>query len=297
MRCKAELARRFFSTNRKAKIMFRIASFLGLVVTLGWVGVCGAQSSPSSGWSPGQAIETSLLFHPIKASEGWVTPPANSPVEDVWLHAADGNRIHAWWLPRAGGQGAILFCHGNAGNLSYWRPEIVALANKLGQSVLIFDYPGYGRSEGKPSEPGCYAAALAAYDWLVQGPRVPPEWITLFGESLGGGVATDSAVRKPHRALVLTKSFTSVPDMARKTLASASASLVRNQFDNLSKIGRVSGPVFIAHGDRDRLIPLSQGQTLFKAAPQPKQFFLLQGCDHNDPYPADFYTALAKFLK
>ena len=85
--------------------------------------------------------------------------------------------------------------------------------------------------------------------------------------------------------------------MARKTLASASASLVRNQFDNLSKIGRCSGPIFIAHGDRDRLIPLSQGQTLFKAAPQPKQFFLLQGCDHNDPYPADFYAGLGQFLK
>jgi fermentation-respiration switch protein FrsA (DUF1100 family) len=279
--------------------MFRIGSSLGLLVTLGWVGVSVGQSSPSSSrWSPGQAIETSLLFHPIKASEGWVTPPANSPVEDVWLKAEDGNRIHAWWLPRAEAQGVILFCHGNAGNLSYWRPEIVALANKLGQSVLIFDYPGYGRSEGKPSESGCYAAALAAYDWLVQSPRVPPEWITIFGESLGGGVATDLAVRKPHRALVLTKTFTSVPDMARKTvLASASASLVRNHFDNLSKIGRCSSPVFIAHGDRDRLIPLSQGQTLFKAAPQPKQFFLLKGCDHNDPYPADFYMALVKFLK
>ena len=175
---------------------------------------------------------------------------------------------------------------------------MASLVNKLGQSVLIFDYPGYGRSEGKPSEPGCYAAADAAYNWLVEAKRIPPEWITLFGESLGGGVATDLAARKPHRALVLTKTFTSVPDMARKTaLASASASLVRNQFDNLAKIGRCSGPIFIAHGDRDRLIPLSQGQRLFQAAPQPKEFFLLKGCDHNDPYPPDFYSALVKFLK
>ncbi len=160
------------------------------------------------------------------------------------------------------------------------------------------DYPGYGRSEGKPSEPGCYAAADAAYNWLVEAKRIPPEWISLCGESLGGGVATGLAARKPHRALVLTKTFTSVPDMARKTaLASASASLVRNQFDNLAKIGRCSGPIFIAHGDRDRLIPLSQGQRLFQAAPQPKEFFLLKGCDHNDPYPPDFYSALVKFLK
>jgi fermentation-respiration switch protein FrsA (DUF1100 family) len=219
-------------------------------------------------------------------------------VEDVWLKAADGNRIHAWWLERYGSQSAIIFCHGNAGNLSYWRPIMVALVNRLGQSVLIFDYPGYGRSEGKPSEPGCYAAADAAYDWLVQTQKIRPERITVFGESLGGGVATELALRKPHRALVLSKTFTSVPDMARKTpLASALASMVHNQFDNLAKIGRCSGPIFIAHGDGDRLIPLSQGQKLFQAAPQPKQFFLLKGCDHNDPYPPDFYSALAKFLR
>jgi fermentation-respiration switch protein FrsA (DUF1100 family) len=276
-----------------------MGNVLALAVAFLWVGVAPAQSSSSSSsWSPGQVLETSLLFHPIKASEGWVAPPASTPLEDVWLHAADAHLIHAWWLPRDGGQGAILFCHGNGGNLSYWRPVIVALANKLGQSVLIFDYPGYGRSEGKPSEPGCYAAADAAYDWLIQSQRVPPEWITVFGESLGGGVATDLAARKPHRALVLTKTFTSVPDMAKKSpLTSASASLVHNQFDNLAKIGRCSGPIFIAHGDRDRLIPLSQGQKLFKAAPQPKEFFLLKGCDHNDPYPPDFYSDLAKFLK
>jgi fermentation-respiration switch protein FrsA (DUF1100 family) len=219
-------------------------------------------------------------------------------LEDVWLKAADGNLIHAWWLPRSGSQGVILFCHGNAGNLSYWTPMMVALTNMLGQSVLIFDYPGYGRSEGKPSERGCYAAADATYNWLVQARQIPPERITIFGESLGGGVATDLATRKPHRALVLTKTFTSVPDMAKKVpLASASASLVHNQFDNLAKIGRCSGPIFIAHGDCDRLIPLAQGQKLFQAAPQPKQFFLLNGCDHNDPYPPEFYSALAKFLK
>jgi len=140
--------------------MFRMGNFIALTVALVSVGVALAQSRPSSSsWSPGQAVETSLLFHPTKASEGWVAPPANSPVEDVWLKAADGNLIHAWWLARSGSQGVILFCHGNAGNLSYWRPAMASLVNKLGQSVLIFDYPGYGRSEGKPSESGCYAAA------------------------------------------------------------------------------------------------------------------------------------------
>jgi fermentation-respiration switch protein FrsA (DUF1100 family) len=227
-----------------------------------------------------------------------MAPPARLQVQDVWLKAADGNRIHAWWFPREGCQRAVLFCHGNGGNLSYWTPTILALMNSLSRSVLIFDYPGYGRSEGKPSEAGCYGAANAAYDWLVENQRILPDEIVLFGESLGGGVATDLAARKKHRALILVKTFTSVPDMARKSaLTSASASLVRNQFDNLSKIGRCAGPILIAHGDRDRLIPPSQGMKLFEAAPNPKQFFLLKGCDHNDPYRPEFYGALADFLK
>lgn len=227
-----------------------------------------------------------------------MAPPAGLHVEDVWLKAADGNRIHAWWLPRQGATSAILFCHGNAGNLSYWAPSTVALMNRPGQSVLIFDYPGYGRSEGKPTEAGCYAATDAAYDWLVGTKGILPERIVLFGESLGGGVATDLAARKPHRALVLVRTFTSVPDMAKKSaLTSASASLVRNQFDNLSKIGRCPSPILIAHGDRDRLIPTAQGMKLFEAAPKPKQFFLMKNCDHNDPAPPEFYTALANFLK
>jgi fermentation-respiration switch protein FrsA (DUF1100 family) len=268
-------------------------ALLGVLV----IALAGAQFSSSSNRSPGEALESSLLFHPVKATEGWIKPPASLHVEDVWLRSTDGTPIHAWWLPSQGSQGAILFCHGNAGNLSYWTPVTETVSSTLSQSILIFDYPGYGRSGGKPSEAGCYAAADAVYDWLVQKQHISPEQIILFGESLGGGVATDLAVRRPHRALILVKTFTSIPDMARKgVLTSASAALVKNQFDNLAKIGRCAPPIFIAHGDHDRIIPLSQGQELFESAPRPKQFFLLKGCDHNDPYPPEFFAALRKFL-
>jgi len=234
----------------------------------------------------------------VKATKSWVAPPGDMHVEDVWLRGSEGTVIHAWWLGREGSRGAILFCHGNAGNLSSWAPLATTLSNTLSQPILIFDYPGYGRSEGKPSEAGCYAAADAAYDWLVHSQGITPERITLFGESLGGGVATDLALRRSHRALVLAKTFTSIPDMARtRLLTSASASLVHNSFDNLSKIDRCPGPIFIAHGDHDRLIPLPQSQQLYQRAPEPKRFFLLKSCDHNDPYPPEFFTALAQFLK
>jgi len=257
------------------------------------------QFSPSpSTWNPGSFIENSLLFHPVMAKKTWINPPSSVNVEDVWLHTRDGLRIHAWWLACPASQGAILFCHGNAGNLSFWGPVTASLSKILSQPVLIFDYPGYGRSEGQPSEVGCYAAADAAYDWLVHNQRIQPDRLTLFGESLGGGVATDLASRRPHRALVLAKTFTSIPDMARSSMfTSASASLVRNSFDNLAKIEHCTGPILIAHGDRDRLIPLLQGQQLYEKARQPKQFLLLKGCDHNDPYPPDFFATLAQFLK
>src|SRR5260370_18330720 len=148
--------------------MRRFGRFGALAAMFGCVGLCPAQfsssSSPSSSpWSPGRLLETSLLFHPIKATEGWIAPPTNVHPDDVWLEAADKNPIHAWWFPCRGSQGAILFCHGNAGNLSYWTPAIVALMNTLGQSVLIFDYPGYGQSEGKPTWTGCYPAPDAPH--------------------------------------------------------------------------------------------------------------------------------------
>jgi pimeloyl-ACP methyl ester carboxylesterase len=194
-----------------------------------------AQTSPSS-WNPCQLLENALLFHPLRADESWVVP--DEWVQDVWLQTPDGTRIHAWWLPCRRSSGALLFCHGNAGNLSHRLQAVLALRKALSESVLIFDYPGYGQSDGKPSETGCYVAADAAYDWLTQQQGIAPEAVILFGESLGGGVATDLAAWRPHRALVLVKTFTSIPDVARQhTLTWASSSLVHNQFDNLEKIG------------------------------------------------------------
>jgi fermentation-respiration switch protein FrsA (DUF1100 family) len=275
---------------------------------VGWLLLAGSVSAQtsritsaaaaSSGHSYAvQTLEDSLLFHPMAASEQWLPTPAGVMVQDVWLQARDGTRIHAWWFASPRSSGALLFCHGNAGNLSHRTQSVLALMHALGESVLIFDYPGYGRSEGKPSETGCYAAADAAYDWLTQVAQIPPERILLFGESLGGGVATDLASRRPERALILIKTFTSVPDVARAhTLSSASAPLVHNQFDNLEKIGKCHCPVFIAHGDRDHLVPFAEGQKLYKAAPFPKGFFVMKGCDHNDPLPAELLKALASFL-
>jgi fermentation-respiration switch protein FrsA (DUF1100 family) len=279
--------------------MFRAHAFAIVAGLLSCVAGASAQTAPGwFTWRPGQYVENSLLFHPVRDSDSWVTPPAWLRVQDVWLTSSSGHRIHAWWCPSPTAHGAVLFCHGNAGNLSHRCPIVIALMQSLGQSVLIFDYPGYGKSAGQPSEAGCYAAADAAYDWLVREQGIVGNQIVLFGESLGGGVAVDLAARHEHRALVLVKTFASIPDMARERWSTWSSSpLVRNRFDSVAKIKNCKAPIFVAHGDRDRVIPLAEAKKLYEAAPTPKKFFLLQGSDHNDPLPPAFYDALAAFVR
>ncbi len=164
-------------------------------------------------------------------------------------------------------------------------------------AVLVFDYPGYGRSSGVPSEAGCYAAGDAAYDWLSKVQHVPAERIILVGGSLGGGIATDLARRRPHRVLVLVAAFTSFPDMAQLKYPWLPARwLVHNHFDNLGKIADCRGPVFIAHAPQDKLIPFEQGERLFAAAHEPKRFFPMPNYWHNDLPVEAFYPALGDFL-
>jgi pimeloyl-ACP methyl ester carboxylesterase len=237
--------------------------------------------------------ENRLLYQPTR---GTVAAPQSSLHPNVWLSTADGVKVHARWFPFPGAQEAILFCHGNAGNLESWASAVQDLAEALGASVLIFDYPGYGCSDGEPSEAGCYAAADAAYDWLIQAQEFRPDHVLIYGQSLGGGVAVDLASRRPHRALVLVKTFTSLPDVAQAHCPWLPARwLAVNRFDNLAKIGRCGRPVFIAQGDADRLIPFAHGQRL-AARCHGAEFFRLRGSDHNDPLPPDFYAALNNFL-
>jgi uncharacterized protein len=244
-------------------------------------------------------LENALVYHPVRASQDW-WPPPNRRVQDIELESSDGNRIHAWWCPVEDWQparGAMLYCHGNAGNLSHRSGAIAEWHREMNESVLIFDYPGYGRSDGRPSERGCYAAADAAYAWLTDTLHIPPEQILLYGGSLGGGVAVDLACRKPHRALVLVKTFTSMADTAKCLYPWLPCRwLVRNRFDNLTKIGRCPKPIFIAHGTADGLIPFSQGQRLFAAAPEPKRFLGMEGVGHGEGFSPGFFSSLRAFL-
>jgi uncharacterized protein len=227
-------------------------------------------------------------------------PPAGVTVENVEMTSRRGDHIHAWWSKGPSWrpeQGAVLFCHGNGGNLSHRGGVLTHWIEEIGVAVLIFDYPGYGRSSGVPSEEGCYAAGQAAYDWLCESAHVPADRIILYGGSLGGGIATDLASRLPNRALVLVATFTSFPDIAQTRYPwLPSRWLVRNQFNNLSKIADCCSPVFIAHSPQDGLIPFAQGERLFAAAPKPKRLFPMPNYYHVDVPAPDFYSALRDFL-
>jgi fermentation-respiration switch protein FrsA (DUF1100 family) len=244
-------------------------------------------------------LENWLLYHPAGA-DIWEPAPPQLHAVDLALSTEDGTPIHAWWCPPPGwnaSQGAVLYFHGNAGNLSHRGPTVLEWQKELGQAVLIVDYAGYGRSGGRPTEAGCYAAADAAYAWLVDQERVPADRILLVGSSLGGGVAVDLASRQPHRALVLLSTFTSIPEMAQRIYFFLPARLlVRNRFDNLAKIAQCPSPVFFAHGTADDLIPIEHSERLFAATKQPKRFISIPGHGHDESIPPELFAALKEFL-
>jgi fermentation-respiration switch protein FrsA (DUF1100 family) len=244
-------------------------------------------------------FENKLVFQPTTSAQHW-QPPPSPDIEDVYLTSADGTRLHAWWCPAKDSDLALLYCHGNAGNVSHRGNSILKLREKLNTSILIVDYPGFGKSEGSPTEQGCYEAADAAYAWLTDDRKIPAKKVILYGGSLGGGVITDLASRQDHRALVLIKTFTSLPDVASSLywwLPAPKRLLMRNRFDSIRKIGSIQRPVFIAHGTADGLIPYAHGVKLYEAANSPKQLFTMEGNDHNDGLPDAFFDTLKKFLR
>lgn len=244
-------------------------------------------------------IERRLIFKPSHFPR-WLEPAADFPVEDIWLTIDGGAQIHGWWCPTSGwnpSKGATLYSHGNAGNLSFRAEVVRRWQQRLGQAVLIYDYPGYGRSTGKPDERGCYAAAAAFHDWLLKEKEVAARDVLLYGGSLGGAIAIELATRVPYRALVIVSAFTSVPDMARLRFRWLPVGgCIRNRFDNLAKIGRC-GRVFLAHGTSDSLIPFAMGEKLFAAAREPKQFLPMVDFDHFHTPGQEFYAELGTFLQ
>ena len=243
-------------------------------------------------------IERRYFFFPVREMEG---TPSNWGLsyEDVSFPAADGVGLHGWYLPGPT-ETTVLWLHGNGGNISHRLENLMLVHRYLGAGIFIFDYRGYGRSQGRPSEVGTYQDSQGALDYLRSRPDVDADRIVYFGRSLGTAVAVWLATQHPPRGLILESPFSSVQDMARKVCPRLPLHrLVRNKYDTLSRIREVSCPVLIVHGEHDPLVPLEQGRKLFDAAEEPKRFHLIMGAAHNDTYQVGgepYFRVLEEFL-
>ncbi len=246
--------------------------------------------------SPLAALENSLVFAPLPYPEGdWA--PDGLEIEDVYFESADGTQLHAWYLRHSQPRAVVLYAHGNAGNLSHRAPIIRELHERQDVSVMIFDYRGYGRSEGVPDESGILQDARAARNWLAQRERLNFDDIVIMGRSLGGGVAVDLAANDGARGLVLISTFTSLPDVGARTVPVLPVrSIMRYRLDSESKIANYRGPLLQCHGDADRVVPYELGRELFDAANEPKRFISIPGGTHNDAMTAEFHAALDQFF-
>jgi fermentation-respiration switch protein FrsA (DUF1100 family) len=231
-------------------------------------------------------FEASAMFHPERAAlSGLWRVPIGS--EEVWFRNASGQKLNGrlFHTKNQPAQAAVIYFHGNGGNLSYCDWVGTELAAR-GLDVLVFDYRGYGRSEGEPvGERELYADADAAYDFLTKERGVAPRSVVLYGQSLGTAAAIDVASRRECGALVVESSLSSASDMAGAImpwLPRFVRGLTKNKLDSASKISRVGCPVLVAHGEGDQLIPAAQGQKLFDAAREPKQLKIIKGAGHND---------------
>lgn len=241
-------------------------------------------------------LEEFFIFPAMRYPGGeWSDP--GIPYEDATFASADGTALHGWFVPRQNASSVILVCHGNGGNVTHRVGIMLGLSRIADAVVLVFDYRGYGKSQGRPNEPGILADARAARAWLAKRMNVPESQIVLYGESLGGAVAVDLAAKDGAKALILDSTFSSIPDVAAKTFWWLPVRLlIRNRFDSASKIGQYHGPLLQFHSPHDSVIPFPLGKKLFDAANEPKQFVELGETDHNDPRPAVFFRTIRQFL-
>ncbi len=204
--------------------------------------------------------------------------------EDVFLKTTDEVRIHGWFRSAPESPAAILFLHGNAGNLTD-RLGHLQILSLLGTNMLAIDYRGYGNSEGSPDEEGVYRDADAAYRYLIEDQGLEPGRIFIHGHSLGGSVAVDLAARKPCGGLILSGTFTRGREMARRIFRIPFLEYFpKTRFDSLEKLRRVIAPVLVIHGTEDAVVPFAMAPRLYEAARGPKFFFPVEGAGHDDLY-------------
>lgn len=236
-------------------------------------------------------LQNKFLYFPEK--KYFATPDDfGFPYEEITFISQDKLKLCGWFIPAKNPKSILLFLHGNAGNISH-RLESIRIFNQLGFNVFIFDYRGYGKSEGKPTEKGTYLDAQAAWDFLTNQKKYKPSQIIIFGRSLGGSIATYLASQNQPRLLIIESAFTSIDDLAKQIYPFLPIKFIKRLNYNTKKyIQQVNCPVLIIHSQDDEIIPFENGKKLFTLANEPKQFLEISG-DHNN----GFILSLTQYMQ
>ncbi len=247
-------------------------------------------------------IERYFIYFPERTLRG--TPEhLGLTYEDVWFKAEDGTELHGWYIPGSSDV-TWIFCHGNGGNISARLDNLRDIRTRLGAGVFIFDYRGYGLSEGVPSEAGTHLDALAALESVKRRLAGQRSRIVYFGRSMGCSVATRLAVEHPPDALILEGPPPSIPRIAhlhapwiRFPLLRA---IMRTRYETFRDITRVKSPLLVIHGDADDIVPMKFGKEVFDAANEPKEWLMVSGAGHDRAdlvAPDVYYSAIETFIE
>lgn len=244
----------------------------------------------------GCPVDEKFIFFPSAAIE---STPKHFGVdyEDVYFTTSDSVKLNGWLALKPGAQAALLWFHGNAGNIGHRAHGVKPLRDKLNVHVFMIDYRGYGRSEGAVSEQGTYEDAEAAFRYLTGRNDTDPKRIVLFGQSLGAAVAADLAGRRECLAVILEAPFASIPAMAKAIYPWLPVGpFLKTRYDVAEKVKKIKAPLLVVHGDKDDIVPFEQGRRVFDAATGPKEFHALGGAHHNDTFEigGDAYFALMR---
>ncbi len=243
-------------------------------------------------------MQSRLVYFPYRQI---ICTPADIRLqyEDITMKTSDGLNLNAWFVPAKSPTGTVLFCHGNGGNICY-SLDVIETLNKLNLNVLIFDYRGYGRSEGSPTENGTYTDAETAYQWLVNDKNIPESEIIVVGRSLGAAIAANLAKNHNPRLLILESGFSSTPDVAAKQYPIFPVRLLcRYGYKTADYVKDIRCPLLVIHSPDDEIIPYSNGRKIFISAKEPKEFLEISG-SHNEGYAdsGDVYVnGLRNFLE
>ena len=235
--------------------------------------------------------EDAYLYYPSNQADFWIEPSQDEKVQNVNFALSSGDTIHGWWITNNANTPAVLFLHGNAGNLSSRHAMIRYLLSfdpSVG-SVLIVDYPGYGKSTGAPSEKLLFETGRRAFDLMTGHFNIPEQKVIVFGRSLGASVALHTALSRNCAAVILECPFLSIPRMASEVFPflPGLGLLSRQRYDNETMIQNLDVPILIIHGQDDSVIPFNHGQRLYNLASEPKYFFAVPQGNHDDNYIVD----------